>query len=58
MSPSAASSPAGHYRWVSCALLFFATPINYIDRQILNLITLAIHHLLAPRFGQTALRSL
>jgi ACS family hexuronate transporter-like MFS transporter len=26
------------YRWVVCALLFFATTINYIDRQILALI--------------------
>jgi ACS family hexuronate transporter-like MFS transporter len=28
----------GNYRWVVCALLFFATTINYIDRQILSLI--------------------
>ena len=28
----------GHYRWVVCALLFFATTINYIDRQILSLL--------------------
>jgi ACS family hexuronate transporter-like MFS transporter len=28
----------GHYRWVICALLFFATTINYIDRQILSLL--------------------
>lgn len=27
-----------NYRWVVCALLFFATTINYIDRQILGLI--------------------
>ena len=27
-----------HYRWVICALLFFATTINYIDRQILALL--------------------
>ena len=27
-----------NYRWVVCALLFFATTINYIDRQILALI--------------------
>src|SRR5512141_1551854 len=27
-----------NYRWVICALLFFATTINYIDRQILALI--------------------
>src|SRR5438477_2323761 len=26
-----------HYRWIVCALLFFATTINYIDRQILSL---------------------
>jgi MFS transporter, ACS family, hexuronate transporter len=29
---------AGHYRWIVCALLFFATTINYIDRQILALL--------------------
>jgi len=28
----------GNYRWVICALLFFATTINYVDRQILSLI--------------------
>lgn len=28
----------GQYRWVVCALLFFATTVNYIDRQILSLI--------------------
>src|SRR6476646_5123394 len=28
----------GHYRWVVCGLLFFATTINYIDRQILSLL--------------------
>src|SRR5262245_3712531 len=27
-----------NYRWVICALLLFATTINYIDRQILSLI--------------------
>src|SRR5213075_3051180 len=26
------------YRWVICALLFFATTINYIDRQVLGLL--------------------
>src|SRR5256885_2180808 len=26
------------YRWTICALLFFATTINYIDRQILGLL--------------------
>jgi MFS family permease len=28
----------GNYRWTICALLFFATTVNYIDRQILSLI--------------------
>ena len=26
----------GNYRWLICALLFFATTINYVDRQILG----------------------
>ena len=28
----------GHYRWTICALLFFATTINYIDRQVLGIL--------------------
>jgi ACS family hexuronate transporter-like MFS transporter len=28
----------GHYRWSVCALLFFATTINYIDRQVLGIL--------------------
>jgi len=28
----------GRYRWTICALLFFATTVNYIDRQILSLL--------------------
>src|SRR5919112_4318397 len=28
----------GKYRWVICALLFFATTINYIDRQVLGIL--------------------
>src|SRR5882672_10939913 len=30
--------PAGSYRWVICALLFFATTINYVDRAVLGLL--------------------
>jgi ACS family hexuronate transporter-like MFS transporter len=37
-TPSNPAQPATHYRWIVCALLFFATTINYIDRQILALI--------------------
>jgi len=33
-----AGTQVGNYRWVICALLFFATTVNYIDRQILALI--------------------
>ena len=29
---------AFRYRWLICALLFFATTVNYIDRQILSLL--------------------
>jgi len=28
----------GHFRWIVCGLLFFATTINYIDRQVLGLL--------------------
>lgn len=30
--------PVGRYRWRICALLFFATTINYMDRQILGVL--------------------
>ena len=33
-----ADTQGGRYRWVVCALLFLATTINYIDRQILSLL--------------------
>jgi ACS family hexuronate transporter-like MFS transporter len=36
--------PRGSYRWTICALLFVATTINYIDRQVLGL--------LAPTLGR------
>ena len=28
----------GHTRWVVCALLFLATTVNYIDRQVLGIL--------------------
>ena len=34
----AAVSRSGHYRWVICALLFFATTINYVDRQVIGIL--------------------
>jgi MFS transporter, ACS family, hexuronate transporter len=31
-------STIGRYRWTICALLFFATTVNYLDRQVLSLL--------------------
>lgn len=31
-------NPFVHYRWRICALLFFATTINYIDRQVIGIL--------------------
>ena len=28
----------GNYRWIVCSLLFFATTINYLDRQVVGLL--------------------
>lgn len=36
--PETVSERTSNYRWLVCCLLFFATTINYIDRQILALI--------------------
>ncbi len=33
-----AATRIGRYRWVICALLFFATTINYIDRQVIGIL--------------------
>jgi ACS family hexuronate transporter-like MFS transporter len=32
----------GNYRWVVCGLLFFATTINYVDRQVIGLLKPAL----------------
>lgn len=34
----ALSRPASRFRWVICALLFAATTLNYMDRQVLGLL--------------------
>lgn len=41
---TAPNPSAGRYRWVVCALLFFATTINYVDRQILSLLKPILDH--------------
>ena len=28
----------GHFRWTICALLFFGTTMNYVDREVLGLL--------------------
>ncbi|MDR0414580.1 MAG: MFS transporter [Prevotellaceae bacterium] len=39
-----------NYRWVICAMLFFATTINYLDRQVLSL---TFPGFIGPEFGWT-----
>lgn len=39
----------GKYRWTICSLLFFATTVNYLDRQVLSL----LQPQLAKEFGWT-----
>ncbi len=34
---SSVGAPMTNFRWVICGLLFFATTINYLDRQVLSL---------------------
>jgi len=33
-----ASTPVGRYRWLICALLFYATTVNYVDRGIIGVL--------------------
>src|SRR5512136_1314739 len=37
-SPPPADSRPGYFRWTVCGLLFFASTINYIDRQVLGIL--------------------
>jgi len=48
-SPLAPGRSVGRFRWIICALLFFATTINYMDRQVLGLLV----PLLQTKFGWT-----
>ena len=38
VKPEAPVTTIGRYRWAICGLLFFATTVNYMDRQILSLL--------------------
>lgn len=37
-NPIEAKMKIGYYRWIICALLFFATTINYVDRAVLGVL--------------------
>ena len=39
-----ASPRLGHVRWTICAMLFFATSINYMDRQVIALLKPTLQH--------------
>ncbi len=39
MTPTTAGAPAAsRFRWTICAMLFFATTVNYLDRQVLSIL--------------------
>lgn len=53
MAASVTTRPAtSHVRWTICALLFFATTINYVDRQVLSLLA----QTLEQRIGWTVIQ--
>ena len=56
VATDSSTQPAvGRYRWSICALLFFATTINYMDRQILSLLKPILDnelHWTNAQFGQ------
>jgi ACS family hexuronate transporter-like MFS transporter len=39
VAPQTLGAQIGRYRWVICGLLFFATTINYVDRQVLGILS-------------------
>ena len=47
---SQTNKAVGNYRWTICSLLFFATTINYLDRQVLSL---TWSDFIAPEFHWT-----
>jgi MFS transporter, ACS family, hexuronate transporter len=36
--------PNGRIRWIICGLLFFATTINYVDRQVIGILKPTLQH--------------
>src|ERR1044072_8023667 len=50
--PEGANTRIGRYRWLICALLFFATTVNYVDRLVFGFLG---PELMKPEhFGWTA----
>jgi MFS transporter, ACS family, hexuronate transporter len=43
----------GHYRWTICALLFFASTLNYMDRSVLGLLLPTLQKLPPEGIGLT-----
>src|ERR1017187_6202541 len=46
-SGSSTGMKIGHVRWTICAMLFAATTINYMDRQVLGLLKPTLMHSVA-----------
>jgi ACS family hexuronate transporter-like MFS transporter len=44
---SSSGARIGHVRWIICAMLFAATTINYMDRQVLGLLKPTLMHSVA-----------
>jgi ACS family hexuronate transporter-like MFS transporter len=38
LPPAIVGQRVGYYRWMICALLFFASTINYVDRQVIGIL--------------------
>ena len=50
MSNQKGNAKMTNYRWVMCAMLFLATTVNYMDRQVLSL---TWKDFIAPEFHWT-----
>ncbi len=50
ITPSITATAKTNWRWVICSLLFFATTVNYLDRQVLSL---TWKDFIAPEFHWT-----
>jgi MFS transporter, ACS family, hexuronate transporter len=45
-APTGVVERIGRYRWVICALVFFATTVNYVDRQVLGILEPELRHII------------